>query len=214
MIDKNFCKNWLNELRSQVQPIVKVAKRKRPSLTIVAIGDHPEVEQIIEDCKIAVAYIDCYEIPEEDFNEAEDGSLKRLLAGVETDGVWLAQDTGKNFVEPIKAIFGSQYYNTPMAVGVSAYLKSLNTTPGVALCWDTEICKVLLKDGWAVICPGVQSDIDWAIARADAVIGGSWLEDKVRDGATFINLDECDELERCGLVSNLIKAWEAQNDEN
>jgi len=212
MIDKNFCKNWLKELRSQVQPVVKAAKRKRPSLTIIAIGEHPEVKKIIDDCKFVGCYVDSYEIPVEEYEENK-GAFQQLLIDIDSDAIWLAQDA-VGMVDPIKTVNGSQYYNTPMAVGVSTYLKSLNTTPGVALCWDTEICKVLLKDGWAVICPGVQSDIDWAIARADAVIGGSWLEGKVRDGATFINLDECDELERCGLVSNVIKAWEAQSNED
>lgn len=212
METKEFCKNWLEEMRSQVQPIVKAAKRKRPSLTIISIGEHPEVEQIIKNCKFVGCYIDKYQIPTEEYEENK-RAFQQLLIDIDSNAIWLVQDvTGK--VNPIKAVNGSEYYNTPLAVGVITYLNSLNITPGVALCWDTEICRVLLKDGWAVVCPGVQSNIDWAIARADVAIGGGWLEGKVRDGAVFINLDECDELERCGLVNNVIAAWEAQSDED
>ena len=72
---KNFCKNWKDELRSQIQPIVKAGKR-RPTLTIVQVGENPAsnkyVDNKIKDCKEVGIVVELFRIPEDAGLEQKD----------------------------------------------------------------------------------------------------------------------------------------------
>lgn len=85
---KNFCKNWKDELRSQIQPIIKAGKR-RPALTIVQVGENPAsnkyVDNKIKDCKEVGIIVELFRIPEDAGLKQKD--LNKIVYDCESDGI-------------------------------------------------------------------------------------------------------------------------------
>ena len=115
---KNFVKNWKDELRSRIQPIVKAGKRK-PTITIIRIGDTPD-SGIMEMAKDIGFIGDLYQIPLDSGITQKD--LFSLALDADTDEVYIEEPLPGDFYNPVAT--GEQ-----MKRGVSTYLKSLNIDP-------------------------------------------------------------------------------------
>ena len=113
-----FIKNWKDELRSRVQPIVKAGKRK-PTVTIVRIGDTPDsgMMEIAKD----IGFIgDLYQIPLDSGIAQED--LMDLVLQCDTDEVYVEEPLPEGFENPL---ITGRY----MEKGILTFLKSQNIDP-------------------------------------------------------------------------------------
>lgn len=116
---KVFVKNWKDELRSQVQPIVKAGKRKSPTITIIRIGDTPDsgMKEIAKD----IGFIgDLYKIPTDSGIAQED--LMDLVLQCDTDEVYVEEPLPDDFSNPLST---GEYARE----GILIFLKSLNIDP-------------------------------------------------------------------------------------
>lgn len=115
-----FIKNWKDELRSRVQPIVKAGKRK-PTITIIRIGDMPDsgMMEIAKD----IGFIgDLYQIPLDSGIAQED--LMDLVLQCDTDEVYVEEPLPDSFNNPVSS---GEYVKE----GILIFLKSLNIDPPV-----------------------------------------------------------------------------------
>jgi len=112
---ENFIKNWKDELRSQVQPIVKAGKRK-PTIAIVCV-DQKVNEDFVKTCK-EVGYIgEIYEIPKEEL--AQENVLWRMLGNLDTDVAYVQEPLPEGFENPLPM---DRYTKR----GILTFVKSLN----------------------------------------------------------------------------------------
>ncbi len=118
---KVFIKNWKDELRSQVQPIVKAGKRK-PTITIIRIGDTPD-SGMVEVAKDIGFIGDLYQIPIDSGITQED--LMNLVLQCDTDEVYVEEPLPDGFSNPV---FTGEYVKE----GILIFLKSLNIDPSVS----------------------------------------------------------------------------------
>lgn len=115
---KIFVKNWKDELRSQVQPIVKAGKRK-PTITIIRVGDDCG-NSMVELCKDIGFIGDLYNIPIDSGVTSKD--LRDIVINAETDKVYVEEPLPDGFENP----FSKRGY---VKEGILIFLKSLNIDP-------------------------------------------------------------------------------------
>lgn len=131
---KNFVKNWKDELRSQVQPIVKAGKRN-PTVTIIRVGDTPD-SGIMEMAKDIGFIGDLYQIPLDSGITQKD--LFTLALDVDSDEVYVEEPLPGDFYNPVAT-------GEHMKKGMSTYLKSLNIDPlvdRIVVSFASEGCEV------------------------------------------------------------------------
>ena len=108
-----------DELRSQVQPIVKAGKRKPPTITIIRIGDTPD-SGMMEMAKDIGFIGDLYKIPIDSGIAQED--LMDLVLQCDTDEVYVEEPLPDAFSNPLSS---GEYAKE----GILIFLKSLNIDP-------------------------------------------------------------------------------------
>ena len=201
---KNFCKNWKDELRSQIQPIVKAGKR-RPTLTIVQVGENPAsnkyVDNKIKDCKEVGIVVELFRIPEDAGLEQKD--LNKIVYDCESDGIiiqlplpqWLNAQEALGYASILQDVDGflpGSPYVPATALGIVTWLDSLRID---------YAGKVALVIGRSVQTHSKtkEKDLDRYLREADIIVcavgRANFLDlEKPKDGAIVvdvgINFDE------------------------
>lgn len=135
-----FIKNWKDELRSQVQPIVKAGKRK-PVIAIICIEQKVD-EEFIDICKDIGFIGSVYELPRSVIKDSTDFIWKTL--DLECDGLYVQKPLPEDFFNPIAM-------HNFRAKGILNFLKSQNIDPLAQL-----ITLELMQEGCQVVCGEVR----------------------------------------------------------
>ena len=102
---KSFVKEWKAEIKKEVDDGI-ASGHKRPSLTIVQIGDNPAsnkyVDNKIKDCKEVGIFVDLYRVPEGSY--IDQGGLNNLVYNCETDGIIIQLPVPEG-LKPIDALW-------------------------------------------------------------------------------------------------------------
>ncbi len=102
---KSFVKRWKAEIKKEVDDGI-ASGHKKPSLTIVQIGDNPAsnkyVDNKIKDCKEVGIFVDLYRIPEGSY--IDQGGLNNLVYNCETDGIIIQLPVPEG-LKPIDALW-------------------------------------------------------------------------------------------------------------
>ena len=197
METKEFCKNWLEEMRGQVQPTVQAGSRKRPTVTVIMVGEDEAAikkkDTFLSVCKQLNVVGELYNIPVDAIENERD--ITNLLEDVESDGVYLVEPFPLDINEckwgimerrqDINGLCKDGIFKSGYSTGVLKFAISQNITPGIVKVQERDLATELWATGWTVNRWGDSPTVEEFLGIAD---GGL--------------------LEACGLAQNLIKSWE------
>ena len=191
---KSFVKEWKADLKEEIAREV-AAGRKKPSLTIVQIGDNPAsnkyVDNKIKDCKEVGIFADLYRIPEGSY--IDQGGLNNLVYNCETDGIIIQLPVPQglspemalwhtNAVKDVDGFMAGSPHEPATAWGIVKFLESVGVSDGAG--------KMALVIGRSNIVgkpvARLLLDRNWTVVQAHSRTGGEQLNGLIQKADLII----------------------------